>query len=166
MTNFALHTVLLLLIAFFLGCIVGCVLRAVRRRDEATAVGASARAEAAPAPEAEAAPGARYDAPAEPVAPDEEGSGRDDAADEADVGAEADALAGAVHEAAPDDLKLIKGIGNAIEQKLHAMGVTRFDQIADWTRDDIERVDGQLNFKGRIDREAWIAQAQKLAGGD
>jgi len=69
-------------------------------------------------------------------------------------------------DAAPDDLKKIKGIGKAIEGKLAALGITRFAQIAGWDRADVERVDGELAFKGRIDREEWIAQARKLAEGE
>jgi len=67
--------------------------------------------------------------------------------------------------AAADDLTKISGIGPAISKKLNAMGVTSYAQIAAWTRDEVEEVDGKLNFKGRIDREEWIEQAQKLAGG-
>ena len=62
-----------------------------------------------------------------------------------------------------DDLKKIKGIGPVLEKKLHALGVRSFRQIADFTSDDVERVDAVLNFKGRILREDWIGQAQKLA---
>ncbi|MCB1832880.1 MAG: hypothetical protein KDH19_05485, partial [Geminicoccaceae bacterium] len=63
----------------------------------------------------------------------------------------------------PDDLKKIKGIGPKLERKLHSLGITRFDQVAAFTRDDIERVDNELDFKGRIHRENWIGQARDLA---
>jgi hypothetical protein len=36
--------------------------------------------------------------------------------------------------AGADDLKQIKGIGKVLEDKLHALGVYHFDQIAAWTR--------------------------------
>ena len=49
-----------------------------------------------------------------------------------------------------------------IEGKLQAMGITTFKQIADLTPEDVERIDGELNFKGRIDREEWISQAKAL----
>ncbi len=78
---------------------------------------------------------------------------------------EATATSGAADPAsAPqgDDLKLIKGVGVAIEQKLHAIGVTRFQQIAEFTEADIERVSKELNFSGRIQREQWVAQAKEL----
>ncbi|MBI1338687.1 NADH-quinone oxidoreductase subunit NuoE [bacterium] len=62
-----------------------------------------------------------------------------------------------------DDLKLIAGIGPKIEATLNSLGVFHFDQIAAWTRANVEWVDGYLSFKGRIDREDWIAQAKQLA---
>lgn len=61
-----------------------------------------------------------------------------------------------------DDLKKLSGVGPVLEEKLHALGVTTFDQVAAWTPEDIERVDGELNFKGRIEREDWIGQAKAL----
>jgi large subunit ribosomal protein L21 len=66
-------------------------------------------------------------------------------------------------EGAADDLKLISGVGPALEQKLNALGITRFDQVAAFTAEDIQRVDEVLNFKGRIEREDWVAQAKSLA---
>ncbi len=70
----------------------------------------------------------------------------------------------AVETAAPaDDLKKLSGVGPALEKKLHALGVTSFDQIAAWTAEDIDRIDEELNFKGRIEREDWVAQAKALA---
>ncbi len=64
-----------------------------------------------------------------------------------------------------ENLKLISGVGPAIEKKLNAMGVTRYEQIAKWTKADIEKADKKLNFKGRIKRENWISQARTLASG-
>ena len=63
----------------------------------------------------------------------------------------------------PDNLQDIKGIGAVLEKKLNAMGITRFDQIAAWTEDDIAKVDDTLNFRGRIQRERWVEQARQLA---
>ena len=60
-----------------------------------------------------------------------------------------------------DKLTDINGIGPVIEGKLHGMGINTFQQIADFTPEDVERIDGELNFKGRIDREEWIAQAKE-----
>lgn len=67
--------------------------------------------------------------------------------------------------AGSDDLKALSGVGPALEKKLHAAGVTSFAQIAAWTEADVAAMDEQLSFKGRIDREGWIAQAAELAKG-
>ena len=61
-----------------------------------------------------------------------------------------------------EDLKQIRGIGPRIEASLKAMGVHRIDQIAFWTKADIERVESRLAFKGRIRRERWVEQAREL----
>jgi len=63
-----------------------------------------------------------------------------------------------------DKLTDINGIGPVIEQKLKDLGVTTFQQIADLTQEKAEEIDGKLNFKGRIEREEWIAQAKKMVG--
>ncbi len=64
-----------------------------------------------------------------------------------------------------DDLKGIRGIGVLIEKKLQSLGITRWAQIARWSKADIDRVSDVLDFKGRIERENWIEQAQVLAAG-
>jgi predicted flap endonuclease-1-like 5' DNA nuclease len=64
-----------------------------------------------------------------------------------------------------DDLKRIRGIGVLIEKKLNSMKITSYDQIANWSRADVERVSQVLDFKGRIERENWIEQARILASG-
>jgi len=64
-----------------------------------------------------------------------------------------------------DDLKKLSGVGPALEKKLHANGVTTFAQIAAWGADEIAEFDEKLSFKGRIERENWVAQAAELAKG-
>ena len=64
-----------------------------------------------------------------------------------------------------DDLKRIRGIGVLIEKKLNSLGVTHYEQVANWTGADIERISNILDFKGRIERENWIEQARILATG-
>jgi len=61
-----------------------------------------------------------------------------------------------------DKLTLINGIGPTLEKRLNALGITSFKQIAGFTAHDIERVNGVMNFKGRIEREKWVIQARKL----
>jgi large subunit ribosomal protein L21 len=64
-----------------------------------------------------------------------------------------------------DDVKLIGGVGPALEKKLNAAGVTSLAQIAAWTDEDIARVDAELDFRGRIEREEWVEQARDLLAG-
>ena len=62
----------------------------------------------------------------------------------------------------PDDLEgEIEGIGPVIGGKLAALGVTTFRQIAEWTEDDIERIEAEIEFPGRIEREDWVGQAKR-----
>jgi len=66
-----------------------------------------------------------------------------------------------------DDLRKIKGLGPKLVTLLGTLGITRFEQIAAWTEEDIDRIDAQLgNFQGRIRRDSWVEQAQLLLGGD
>jgi predicted flap endonuclease-1-like 5' DNA nuclease len=64
-----------------------------------------------------------------------------------------------------NDLKRIRGIGVLIEKKLNQMGVVAYEQIANWTAEDVDRVSQSLDFKGRIERENWVEQARILASG-
>ena len=64
-----------------------------------------------------------------------------------------------------DDLKRIRGVGVLIERKLNSLGITKYEQIANWTGADIVRISQILDFKGRIERENWIEQARILATG-
>ena len=62
-----------------------------------------------------------------------------------------------------DDLKMIKGVGPAIEKTLNEIGIFRFEQIADMSEYDIDRVAKRLRgFHSRIYREDWIGQARDL----
>jgi predicted flap endonuclease-1-like 5' DNA nuclease len=68
---------------------------------------------------------------------------------------------------AADDLLIIKGIGPKLNGVLNGLGITRFDQIANWTAGDVDKVDDHLGqFKDRIGREEWIPQAKLLAAGN
>ena len=64
-----------------------------------------------------------------------------------------------------DDLKLISGVGPKLEIVLNDLGVYHFDQIAGWTKTEIDWVDDYLSFSGRIERDDWVAQAKALAAG-
>ena len=64
-----------------------------------------------------------------------------------------------------DDLKLLKGVGPALEKTLNELGFYHFDQVAAWRKAEVEWVDSRLKFKGRIVRDEWIKQAKTLAKG-
>jgi NADH-quinone oxidoreductase subunit E len=65
----------------------------------------------------------------------------------------------------PDDLKEISGIGLKIEDALHDLGIYHYDQIANWSAENIRWIDNYLNFKGRVERENWVGQAKILSAG-
>ncbi len=63
-----------------------------------------------------------------------------------------------------DDLKIVVGIGPFIEEKLFALGIYTFDQIARFNERDIKQVTEAIEiFPGRIERDHWVEQAQDLA---
>jgi small subunit ribosomal protein S2 len=66
---------------------------------------------------------------------------------------------------AKDDLKNITGVGPKLEETLNALGVYTFAQVAAWSADEIQWVDDNLSFKGRIDRDDWTGQATELMKG-
>ncbi|MGE3691835.1 MAG: hypothetical protein AB7F98_10685 [Novosphingobium sp.] len=69
--------------------------------------------------------------------------------------------------AAAGELARIKGLGPKLQALLAALGVTSLAQIAAWSEEDIDRIDGQLGtFAGRIRRDNWVEQAKYLAVDD
>lgn len=65
-----------------------------------------------------------------------------------------------------DDLSLIWGVADKMVDKLNAIGIWHFAQIAQWTPEQVAWFESQLDgFKGRVTRDKWIEQAQKLASG-
>jgi len=65
-----------------------------------------------------------------------------------------------------DDLKKITGLGPTVEKKLNELGIYHFWQIAEMDIDQIRALDDALSFKGRVERDDWVAQARSLAGLD
>ncbi len=67
----------------------------------------------------------------------------------------------------PDNLEMLKGVGPKVNTMLKSMGVTSFDQVANWSPADIAEVDAKLGtFAGRIGRDNWVDQAKLLVAGD
>ena len=63
---------------------------------------------------------------------------------------------------APDDLTQIKTITPELAERLSGLGVIKFEQIANFSDDDIANVDEALSLQGRVEKEDWVGQAQKL----
>ena len=179
MTNIAhiVETALLLLAAYLLGCVIGYAVRRIlfaargtRKVALATAPAPVPAPEPAPQPRRVPTPAARLAAavsddpdplptaiiakspPAKPLkqAPKPKPADPKPASLAAPRGGQ------------PDNLKQIKGIGPKIEASLNGLGIYHFDQIAAWTKANIDWVDGHLAFKGRIRRERWVEQAVEL----
>ncbi len=65
---------------------------------------------------------------------------------------------------APDDLKLIRGIGPKFEKDLNGKGIYYFRQIGAWKKADVTMVEGIIDsIPGRIDRDEWVKQAKGFA---
>jgi len=159
MEMFILQSLLLMAIAYILGCILGCLLHQLMGADDtvtsstgaaATAGAGVVAAAAAAMPEPKPEPVARA---AAPVPPKPKPTPKPKKA----LPAAAPVVA--------DDLKRIRGIGRQNEARLNSIGVERFQQIASWTVKDQREIGERLSFPGRIEREEWVKQAKALAKG-
>ncbi|KAB2911182.1 MAG: 50S ribosomal protein L19 [Hyphomicrobiaceae bacterium] len=61
-----------------------------------------------------------------------------------------------------DDLTRIKGVSAELAARLNGIGVIKFEQIANFSDDDIANVDEALALGGRLEKDDWTGQAQKL----
>ena len=67
----------------------------------------------------------------------------------------------------PDNLELLKGVGPKLNTLLKSLGVTSFEQVANWSAADVRETDALLGtFAGRISRDNWVDQAKLLVAGD
>ena len=64
----------------------------------------------------------------------------------------------------PQDLTRIRRISKEMAARLGQLGVTRYDDIAHWRRDDVVRIAKALDLGREISRQNWIEQAALLAG--
>jgi predicted flap endonuclease-1-like 5' DNA nuclease len=69
-----------------------------------------------------------------------------------------------VPEPEPEDLTILTGIGPKLSASLAERGITRFEHIARLTPKKIARLDKEMKLMGRIDRDAWVAQAKRFIG--
>jgi len=104
-------------------------------------------------------------AAAKPAAPEKAAPKEAETAATSETGTKPATLEGARGGKA-DDLKMIKGVGPKLEQLLNRLGFYHFDQIANWSGDEVAWVDENLQgFKGRVSRDNWVEQARILASG-
>lgn len=167
MTEFEFQIIALILVAFIIGVVIGYFLRTrvfpqgaeageregitLESRQERPAHALLRGGAAKSKSSAKTATAKKTQTPSEKTAPKREKAREEKPAPAAKTST------------APDNLQQIKGIGAVLEKKLNALGIERFEQIANWTDGDIAEVDEQLNFRGRIQREKWVEQAQDLA---
>jgi len=63
-----------------------------------------------------------------------------------------------------DDLKKIQGIGPFIEEKLNELGIYTYEQLSQLDDDMIPVLTSAIEFfPGRIERDEWVGQADRLA---
>jgi NADH-quinone oxidoreductase subunit E len=181
MTHYLLELAIWLLAAFFVGCVIGTLLRRLFGKPVVAAAADGAEAQSIDTPHAaEPLPGHAPMAPRWSIQPEEEES----AASEADLQPQSAAAAVASlaeqpdsaprmpvgisgpRNGRPDALQRISGVGPRNEQILHSLGFYHFDQIAQWTEQHVDWIDGYMRFNGRIRRENWVEQCRLLAAGD
>ncbi len=63
----------------------------------------------------------------------------------------------------PDNLKKISGVGPVLEKKLNEAGIYFFWQVAALTPAQIEELENDMSFPGRITRDEWVNQAAEFA---
>ena len=62
-----------------------------------------------------------------------------------------------------DDLMKIKGVSEELKGRMMKIGITKFEQISNFTDDELAKVDESLSLDGRMEKEDWIGQARALA---
>lgn len=135
---------------------------AVLRRGSGFASAERAEAERAPrvAEAAPAAPAAANEAAVEPVAVAPVAEALVEASAAPAPTPVAEALVETPAPTQPDDLKLIVGIGPALEKKLRAQGILSYRQLAALDEAGIDRIEAAIRTAGRIRRDDWIGQAK------
>ncbi|NNJ76188.1 MAG: NADH:ubiquinone oxidoreductase [Anderseniella sp.] len=186
MPQLSLELMLLMLLAFLIGCIVGCLFRTMFATDQSPAVKPAKTSDskketvAADGPQPETAPVAvSKTKPAPEPKPEPDAKPAPEAkpaiSEPAAKAAAAPVATGkpvrpkglpGARDGKPDKLQMISGVGPKLEKTLHGLGYFHFDQIAAWGQDQVDWVDEHLRYKGRIERDEWIAQAKLLAADD
>ncbi|HEY0412064.1 MAG TPA: hypothetical protein VGD66_02845 [Allosphingosinicella sp.] len=67
----------------------------------------------------------------------------------------------------PDDLQRLKGVGPKLAAQLNANGITRYDQLARLSANEVALLDARMGaFQGRIAKDRLVEQACYLERGD
>lgn len=61
-----------------------------------------------------------------------------------------------------DDLTQINGIDANLAARLKQLNLYKFEQIANFSDEDIGNVEGALSIDGRVEKQDWIGQARAL----
>lgn len=70
-------------------------------------------------------------------------------------------------DAPPDNLQVLKGVGPKLALKLNENGITRFEQLARLSDNEVAILENKLGpFKGRLSRDRVVEQATYLARDD
>jgi len=64
-----------------------------------------------------------------------------------------------------DDIKLIGGVGPALEKKLNGAGITSLKELSKLSVKKLAELDDELKLGGRTEREEWVDQAKELLAG-
>ena len=160
------ETALLLLAAYLLGCVLGYATRRILHAGRGTRRVTAVPVPVAAQPQRVRSTAARLaasveDEPSSAVPPPKPATIEAVARKPKSIGSRPTALA-APRDGASDNLKQIKGVGPKIEASLQAMGIYHLDQIAGWNKANIDWVEAELAFKGRVRREGWVEQAAEL----
>jgi large subunit ribosomal protein L19 len=62
----------------------------------------------------------------------------------------------------PEDLTQIKGIDEDLAARLRQLNCIKLEQVTNLSDEDIANIDEVLQLDGRIEKEDWVAQAQRL----
>ena len=156
MTTLAQYELPILIVAILVGLIIA--FWAFRRR------GPTVDVVEAPRPSA-AAPRARKDGPERNGLADEYAAAAEDVAGEmfgVDAHPNIPGPSGP-----PDNLQLLKGVGPKLVAQLNEAGITRYDQLARLSENEVAMLDERMGaFRGRIARDRLVEQACYLARND
>ena len=161
MTTLAQYELPILIIAVLIGVIVA--FWAFRRRTPASDARETVRAAETPRVQARAAAG--RDGPEGNGLTDEYAAAAEDVAGEM-LGVDAHPIV-AGPSGPPDNLQLLKGVGPKLAAQLNANGITRYDQLAGLSDNEVALLDERMGaFRGRIARDRLVEQACYLERGD